>query len=471
MAAGSLRRVGYLDDVSNLLDQGVGWAGLAGDAPAFALALACRGGRWLVIVDQQDRAHRLVRALRFFLPDPGRVAHFPADDNRPYDGFSPDPDRPRRRLQTLDRVRGKRDLVVVASARALMQRVPDASTRAAGTLTVRKTQTVERDAAVRRLSDAGYLVTARVTAQGQLAVRGDVVDLWPAGRSAPIRIDWFDDEIESIRTLDPSTGRLGREHTRVGVLPCREERLDAPALDRLHRELSRHVAAQGRGVQLRRRVYEELKAGVRFSAVEDWLPALVPTASPLEALDGLRPVCWLPEDVQAAARDFERKAAQRWEALDEDERPLVPPSERYIDAEALVALTEQAHPILGISGRSDAVDLQATAADAFAVRGSELGPVVGRITSLAASGCRVGLVVEDGLRADRLLDLLEPHGLQPKAHKAPLEIPREEVALLVGDLPSGFVAPDSGWAFIPTSALFGGAARRAHRQERISALF
>lgn len=466
-----MQRTAFLDDVEKLLERGTAWAGLGGDAAAFAIARVARKGRWLVLVDQEDRAERLTRALEFFHPHALRVVHYPADDNKPYDGFSPDPSLPRRRLRALDRVSRGKDVVLVASAPALMQRVPDLATRQRGVVELEVGEEYDRKAIIEKLTHGGYLSTAHVEGPGQLAVRGDVIDVWPADRHVAVRIDWFDEEIESIRAYDPSARTIGRGVQRLAFLPAREERLDDVALDRLHAELTRHVSEQGRGVQLRRRVYEELKAGVRFSAVEDWLPALVPTVDPLQELADLTPLCVLPDDVQAAARDLEREALRRWQALEDDERPLVPPTERYTSADRICELARAAHPILGISGREGAADLGAIAPDGFAVHGSELAPVVRRIEHLAADSCRVALVVQDGKRAGRLQELLEPHGLMPKIVGDPMEIPRGKVSLVLGDLPQGFVAEDSGWAILPATALFGGGARRARRQERIHTLF
>ena len=462
-------QTGFLQDAGRLLDRGIGWAGLGGDALAFALSQVCLGRRSLVVVDAQDQADRLLRGLRFFHPEPGELAAFPADDHRPYDGFSPDPDRPRQRQRTLRKVAAGGPVLVVAPIRALMQRIPDRATRRRGTRILTPGERLDRDVLVTWLSDAGYLAVGRVEGPGSFAVRGDVIDLWPAGRSTPVRLDFFDDEIEEIRSLDPQTSKSGRGLKRLVVLPAREDRLDAPALERLHGELGRHVAAQGRGVTLRRRVLEELRAGIRFSALEDWLPALVPTEDPLDALGDLRTVVVLPDDVHAAARDMHDMCRRRWQALEDEERPLVPPEERFVAAQTVLTCLDSAHRVYGI-GRDEAVDLRAIPAEGFAVRGTELGPVISRIRKLATDDVRVALVVEDEKRAERLLDLVDPHGLKPERAGSPLDIPVGKVSLLIGDLPQGFVAPESGWAFVPIAAMFGGA-RRARQKDRLHTLF
>jgi transcription-repair coupling factor (superfamily II helicase) len=225
-------RQGFLQDAAALLEAGTPWAGLGGDSLAFVLASVAREGRWLIVVDDADRAERLVEGLRFFHRDPNRVEPFPADDHRPYDGFSATASVVASRLRTLERVARKGDLIVVAEARALRQRVPDRATRRKGTRQIAVGDTLDRDALVRWLTDAGYLAAGLADAPGRFAVRGDVVDVWSTAASGASRVEFFDDEVESLRRLTAEL-RPGRKRSRLSILPAREERIDADARERL----------------------------------------------------------------------------------------------------------------------------------------------------------------------------------------------------------------------------------------------
>ncbi|MBX2803321.1 MAG: transcription-repair coupling factor [Myxococcales bacterium] len=462
-------RTAYLQDAGRLLTQGDGpWSGLAGDALAFVLARLSAGGRWLVVVDQPDRAERLVRALRFFHPRPGRVESFPADDNRPYDGFSPDSALPRQRLKTLEKVARGGDLVVVTTARALMARVPDAQTRARGTRTIEVGQTLDRDALAGWLTDGGYLLTARADDPGRYALRGDVVDVWPASARAPVRIDFFDDEVERLQRLDPSTLRLAKKVKRITLLPAREARLDEAAQEHASEVLGRLVRERGEGAERRKRVLDDLRAGVAFSALQDWLPALVPTVAPLDALDGLRTLVVLPGDVAASLRDFEAMASRRYGLMDPGEQPMVTPEQRYVSSAEVFEHLQGALEVSDLPS-DHAVDLGARPTDDLVVRGADLAPVVARLARLTGEDVRVGLVVEGPARASRLLEMLDPHGMHPKVVSAVDDMERGMVSVLTGDLPSGFVAPESGWAFVPVSVLFG--SRRSRGSQRAHTLF
>ncbi len=446
----------FIHEVRQVWRAGLAAAGLPDDALAWALSKE-RDGRFLVVLDQADRADRFVRALRFFARG-ASVVPFPADDARYYDGFSPDPRIPAERLLALDRIVAGGPIIVVASARALLQRVPDRDARDAGTLTLRRGDSPGRSELTRALSDAGYLAVGKVASVGTFAARGDIVDVWPNGAPAPVRIELFDDEIEGIRTFSPETQRTAKPVEQVRVLPVREERLDAAALERFGRELGRLVAGHQAGNVQRRRVIEELRAGVRFSAIEAWLPALVGTVAPLDVMATLERVVVDPDEVMLALRDAERMAAQRYAAMDPEDRPLVPPSERFVPAaEACAALSPEAGAFevrpLVMAGR--AVDLGGRAPESFLVRGVDLAPTAEALRAKAGSGLRVVLVAERAPRAELLLEMLSPHGLRPKVVRSPHDGEPGDVLLTLGDLPRGFVAEDSGMAFIPAGALFG----------------
>lgn len=427
--------------------------------------------RWLVVVDDEDRAEQVARSIRFFHPDPKVVSRFPADDGRPYDGFSPERSRVQSRLRTLQRVDVGGPCVVIACARSLLQRVPDASSRGAGTRVLAPGDVVERDDLVRWLSDAGYLSAPAAEMSGSFAVRGDVVDIWPSGAHRAVRLDFFDDEIESVRSLDAETGRPSGSLSRVLLLPAREERIDGPALERLTARLEGAVREQQRGLRLRRRVLEDLRQGVHFSALPDWLPGLVDTVVPAEHFAGLRTLVYEPGDVLAAGNDLNRMARQRWAALDDEERPLIRPEERFGALDTLQALVDRGRGVWAVTA-DGAAQFDVKNADAFGVKGRELGPTASKIVKLLDADVRFGIAVDNEDRADALEQLLMLHGLNLVRAGDPLALERGRLSVLVGDLPRGFVSRTSRWAFVSSHVLFGGHGR-AHRErlERIHALF
>ena len=325
--------------------EGLGWADLPGDALAWTIAGVFADRGVALITDEADSAERLARGLRFFLADPGRVELFPGDDVKPWDGFSPSPEIPGQRARVLYRLKKGDPIIVVAPVRALLQRIPAAAERARATLELRPGQQLDRDALVRELSNNGYLAVGMVTQDGCFAVRGDVVDVWPVGAPGPRRVDFFDDEIEQLKQIDPRSGRSVRKLQRVVILPAREERIDTDSISRLQDMLAAAVSDEGRGQALRRRIVEELRAGIRFSGLEDLLPGLVEVEDPLDALGALPVIAVHPGAIGASARDFGETVARRWRDMDQEERPLITPEQRFVATDTLLAAVERAHPV------------------------------------------------------------------------------------------------------------------------------
>jgi transcription-repair coupling factor (superfamily II helicase) len=462
------RARGFLQDPQRTGTQTTPWAGLGGDALAFALSHLAPGKR-LIVVDGSERAERLVRGLRFFSEEV-RVCMFPEDDGKPYDGFSRDPSLAQQRTEALEAAEGAENLWVVATARALQHVVPSAAARASAAMTVAVGEELERDQLIGWLQSVGYLGCGRVETANTFAARGDVLDLWPAGVRTPLRIEFFDDEVECIRTLDPTTGRPGAGPKTLKIRASREVRLDEESVARLHSELGKRVAEQKRGVTLRRRVIEDLKSGIRFSALEDYLPGLVECEPPMTTFGKLEVLVDAPDDVAAALRDFEDLAQQRWDTYDDEERALITPKERYASASSVLEALSDSRPIFRLAAESaEAIDFEAEPSSSFALRGNELGPVVRSLFALADEGLRVGLVVDGERRARTLQELFNPHVGNVAEVASFADIPAGKVRVVRGDLSRGFVCRASNWALIPTSALFG--AKRTRATERAHVLF
>ncbi len=118
--------------------------------------------------------------------------------------------------------------IVVTTLAALAQRVPGPDVLAAATLTLGAG--VERPLPVllEHLAAAGYARVGAVEAPGEFASRGGLLDVWPWGHDGPARLDFFGDEIESVRELDPATQRSGEERDALPVLALPAERFRDP---------------------------------------------------------------------------------------------------------------------------------------------------------------------------------------------------------------------------------------------------
>ncbi len=441
-----------------LLRQEGGLAGLPEGAAAWLLARALQPPAWVVLADP-DRVERFARSLAFHVPRGVSVLTYPGDDLPPYSGVAPHPRRVAQRQRVLDTLQRGQACLVVAPVEALAVRVAEPAVLAKARLVLAAGDCVERRALKERLDLLGYQVAVQVEDPGTYAVRGGVVDVWPVGDEGPVRLDFFDDEIESLRHFDPDTQRSGEAVPQARLLPSRELVPDPEAVQRLALH-TRTLATSDRDASaLRRRVMETLRGRLSFGGVEDWIPALHPVVSVLDYAPAELAVVD-PDAVALAASEWVRRAHGRWEELPPDERPLVHPNERYEDAGELTQRLLEGFQLLpvAIDDASRTVStVAALANEDLAVERGDLAPLAQRVQGWLDDGWRVGITTTGSAGAERLRALLEPHDLHP--HDAPTQRPEDlepgGLRLLFGDLPAGFRAPEDGLALLSGDEVLG----------------
>ena len=250
-------------------------AGLPEGADAWVLAELARttGGQDILHVARDgQRLERLQDGLRFFAPD-REVLVFPAWDCLPYDRLSPHPDIVAERLETLARLAAPRKpgmpaRVILASAGAVLQKVPPRALYAEAATTLRKGQTVDVAWLTKFLGENGFSRADTVMEPGEFAMRGGLVDLFPPGTAEPLRLDLFGDTLETIRSFDPMSQRSTGDRDEVVLLPVSEVLLTAESIERFrsgYRELFGSVAGEDI-------LYEAVSAGQRHVGMEHWLP-------------------------------------------------------------------------------------------------------------------------------------------------------------------------------------------------------
>ncbi|MFT4978209.1 MAG: transcription-repair coupling factor (superfamily II helicase), partial [Myxococcota bacterium] len=425
----------------------------------------------LVVTPTGADADQLAEALRFHLRFLGAritVCRFPADDVRTFGGSSPHPDLPRARIRALHQLLRDDPVVVVASARALMHRVLSPEELAEHCLSLSEGTIIERDDLLAALTHAGYLTAAAVEEPGTVSVRGGTVDVWPTAAARPLRLSFFDDEIEEIRPFDPSRRQKFAALPRVEILPAREAIVTDAALIRASEQTALAIDRMGTGHATRRRVLSELKEGLWFPGAEDYLPALHELVDPITYAS--RCIVVEPEAVQIELRRFEEASADRWTTLPAEERPVVLPELRYATASDVSAALTSAITITAFA--PEAPDYGAHPNDTLRIGKGDLGPVVERLRGWQEAGWQLGLVCDSKARAERITALLSPHGLQPHTPPPATALPRGLLSLLIGTLPAGFHAPRSQVAWITADELFGRKerARRVPRSLRDAAL-
>ena len=226
------------------------------------------------------RQARLAEALAFFAPDV-ELLELPAWDCLPYDRVSPNPTLISRRIDALTRLLepplGPR--LLLTTVNAALQQVPPRGVFAESTLAVRVGQRLRPEKLQNFLTHNGYLRTETVREPGEFAVRGGILDLFPPGADEPVRLDFFGDEVEGLRTFDPMSQRTRDRRDSLLLKPMSEVFLDDAAIARFragYRELFGAVTDADP-------LYEAVSAGRKHAGMEHWLPLFHPHLEPLFA--------------------------------------------------------------------------------------------------------------------------------------------------------------------------------------------
>jgi transcription-repair coupling factor (superfamily II helicase) len=176
----------------------------------------------LYIVQNTDAALRALEDIRLYLGDNERVLLFPAADAMPYEQMAPGIEVIAQRLRVLEMLHMERSPVVVAPIKALLQPTLTPGDLAKATLTLERGQVLAQDALIRHLVEQGYRVVPSVEEPGELSRRGGIIDLWPPAQFMPLRVEWFDDEIDSLRRFDPASQRSEQRLDTVRIGPPSE---------------------------------------------------------------------------------------------------------------------------------------------------------------------------------------------------------------------------------------------------------
>ncbi|MCI0545427.1 MAG: transcription-repair coupling factor, partial [Actinobacteria bacterium] len=240
------------------------WAVAAG-ARAYAIAgLHHRiGGPLLVIVPGEVQAEELSDDIGLFSDD---VVLAPAWETLPFEHVSPNTSTMAMRAEARHRL-ATEGVLVVASLRSAIQRLSPSSVEP---VVLGRADVLDPVELAARLADHGYHRTDRVETRGEFAVRGGIVDVFPAQSASPVRLDFWGDQLDDIRLFSVASQRSGEASETMVAYPARELRPDA-RIRALATELI-HTEPWASST------WERIAHGQMAAGVESWLPWLAPPA-------------------------------------------------------------------------------------------------------------------------------------------------------------------------------------------------
>jgi transcription-repair coupling factor (superfamily II helicase) len=430
-------------------------------SPALAIAtLRQRApGFRLVLAPGVARAEELVAEIAWFAGSPARIAVFPDTEVLPYDSFSPYQELISRRLAVLrDLMAGQLDTLVVAPS-TLLPRLPPRNYLGAFSVALARGQRVRLEQLKRQLETAGYQRVSQVLEPGDFAVRGSLLDFFPMGYSSPVRVDFLDDEIDSLRSFDAETQLSGAQLERLETLPAREFPVDGAGIKQFRQAYRRRFE----GNPARSIIYRDVSEGRLPGGVENYLPLFFDSTALLwDYLPAGHAVLALGDPEVLLATSWEQVVERFAGAGEDSERPALRPEELFgTPAEHGARLAGAGVTVLA-DGPAELprVDID-----------SRAEPPAGRLRQfLAGFVGRTLLVAESRGRRELLREALRAsHIAAPDVDSwAAFQDGDARTAVTVGPLAGGALLVDPALAIFTEQELYGASpgARRTKRRAR-----
>jgi transcription-repair coupling factor (superfamily II helicase) len=466
-----------------LPDQGsVACTGLTAAAAAYWLARQYRRQPhpMLVVTATPNDALRMGEDLDFFLAGSlTSVLRFPAYNLLPYKILTYHNETAAERIQVLYQAMAAGQApILLTTVGALMHRILPKRALLDFVELIQTHEELDRDALASKLVVGGYTRTQIVEEPGDFSVRGGIVDLFSPGYTDPLRIEFFGDTVESIRSFSAVTQRQVGAITEAVILPAREVILPPERLTPMMAAIRALAADIGIPVSRTRGIIDRLRNEMTFPGIESLLPLVYDRMGTL--LDylppGTRTFLLEPADLERTARETAARLAVHYESAREEKRLCLAP-ERLVEPWESLWTRLQAGPV---------VELRQLSRSSGAERHSETSTEhrqthvqdVSEVTHLARhpeegqspfqavalwlqqqnrAGIDLHILCHSAQQAERLRKFLAPYG-EPPATAEGFTPPRPDRAasrIVIGRLSAGFIWPQARLGLITENDLLG----------------
>jgi transcription-repair coupling factor (superfamily II helicase) len=447
------------------------WGRLIGASLALATAEFAQSIDRPVLLLAEDPRHadQLEAEIRFFAAEDMPVEHFVEWETLPWDSFSPHQDIISQRLRVLARLREMKRGVVIAAATVLQQRLPPVEYVAARSLSLRVGQDLPHEPFTDSLVASGYLRVSQVSEHGEFAVRGSLIDVFPMGTDAPIRIDFFDDEVESLRWFIAETQLSGDHVDSLDILPAREVPLDAEAV----RTFRHHYRERFEGQPGKSRVYREVSEGIAHGGIEYYLPLFFDTTASFGDYLPANCVVLAPAGLEALLEQFWSEAHERYELCSLDkERPILSVEETFAAPETvpeqLAAFPGIRYTAQSVATAPGKLNLDTRLPPAMKIEARYEDAAAALVAFLDEFEGRVLFSTDSPGRREQLFDMLTGRGLDLERVNTWQDFSNDShrVGVAIAPIDNGVLLPGARLAIISEQQLFGERTRARKRRRR-----
>ena len=417
----------------------------------------------ICITKDSQQAFEIEQSLRFYRKDKGDILVFPDWETLPYDTFSPHEDIISQRLKTLSCLPHLKKGILILPLSTLLHRVAPKQFLQSHSLTLAIGQTFDIISYRRQLESVGYRYVDTVYEHGEFTVRGAIFDVYPMGSDLPVRIELFDDEIESLRSFDPENQRSKDKLKDVEILPANEFPWDKESRMKFRNKWLERFPNAAANSPLIRNIKEAIKPhGIEYYAplffdetatLFDYLPENALVLTPTELSDSITHI-W--NDIQ-----------HRYEERRHDiQRPILPPNELFLATDELFGLLK-AYPRISLSKQKQEesagrLNLQLDNLTDISIDDSSSDPTGKLKTAIDIFDGTTLIVAESNGRQEVLGELFTKYKLDVERVETWEEIteilqqgPLSKPLLTVGKINHGFIDNLTQLQIISETELFG----------------
>jgi transcription-repair coupling factor (superfamily II helicase) len=427
----------------------------------------------LVLTTGVAEADSLSHQVEFFLDQQHGVALYPDLEALPYDAFSPHPDLIANRLKILRQLNDNGRITVLAAAAALLPCMPPPGYLQHRGISLQAGQQFDPGSFRQQLEDAGYQRVSQVSVSGDYAVRGSLIDFFPSGHDAAVRVDFFDDQIESLRTFDPDSQMTSGTITELDTLPAREIPIDSESVTAFRQRFRQRFE----GNPTRSLIYREISERRLPGGIENYLPLFFDqTASIWEYLPANTLIVCCG-DIETALDTAWKHANERYEQTRCDvERPALKPDELFFPAEHHIdqigrrpSLRLETFEIPAETLPPGSINLPVSAPPGMLINRREPETTRNLRNFLKHRPARILFASESPGRREMLAEILQKEHIfaSPVTSWPEFLLGSSDTVISVAPLDQGVILPNNGIAIITEQELFGEKPRRKRRHRRV----
>lgn len=451
-------------------------SGLSGSADALSLTeiASKHTGTVLCIVDTPSHLERLASDIRAYgLPNDCELLVFPDWETLPYDNFSPHEDIISERLAVLKRLQSAPNAVVLATAANISHRLAPVSAIQGGSFSWKLGQSLALNEQRQMLERAGYRSTDTVFEHGEFAVRGSLLDVFPMGSELPVRIELFDDEIESIRWFDPETQRTAEKVEAIELLPGREVPMNDEGINRFRQSFRERFDTDFTKCA----IYQDVSEGIPSPGVEYYLPLFYTETSTIFNFLTNGSLIVSFDQLDETIDRYWVEINNRYENRRHDiQNPILSPNELFVPKEQFFSAFQNFPRIILTEAHKEAksgtFDQDISLPGTYPVDHRAQEPLNRLECYLKETQHRVLFCAESAGRREALRDLLQRIRITPFNIATISEFMVDEsinLGLTVAPISNGLVLESHGITLISETQLFGEYVAQRRRRQKTQA--